>query len=265
MVFDYYQILGVKPTASQAEIKSAYRRLARERHPDVNGGSEQAAKEFALIALAYRTLSNPQERAYHDAQREKLKNRDFSTQARPQTMRPHYVRAQVRMNRVVDNLLAEDRRETLALQKAVYPLVGLFLSTLFAPILRPHFWQSFGMVGRAAMLTLFCIGLWHLVSRLKDCIERYSYQAKLNRDSALREEIALEKPFKRNTAYAFITIGPLLSFSLGMLLGQNTHHSILRFMPLFFDQRLHPELLLYPPIVVLIVDTLHTLALKLEI
>ena len=69
---DYYKILGVRRTATTAEIKSAYRRLARERHPDLNGGSEKAARDFGLIALAYRTLSDPQERAHYDAQRERI-------------------------------------------------------------------------------------------------------------------------------------------------------------------------------------------------
>jgi DnaJ-class molecular chaperone len=71
-VVDYYSILKVKRTASAAEIKSAYRKLARERHPDVNGGTEKAAREFALISLAYRTLSDPQERAYYDNQLQRV-------------------------------------------------------------------------------------------------------------------------------------------------------------------------------------------------
>ena len=51
---NYYKILGVKQTATNAEIKSAYRRLARMRHPDVNRGSEKAAREFSLLSRAYR-------------------------------------------------------------------------------------------------------------------------------------------------------------------------------------------------------------------
>ncbi len=62
MATDYYKILGVPKGADEKEVKGAYRKLARERHPDLNGGSEGAAREFSLISLAYRTLSDPQER-----------------------------------------------------------------------------------------------------------------------------------------------------------------------------------------------------------
>ena len=65
---NYYKILKVSPKATNAEIKSAYRRLARKIHPDVNNGTENAAREFARIAKAYEILSNPQERANYDRQ-----------------------------------------------------------------------------------------------------------------------------------------------------------------------------------------------------
>ena len=68
MVANYYKVLGIKRSASRSEVKSAYRKLARLRHPDVNGGSEKAAQEFALLARAYGVLIDPQERAHHDQQ-----------------------------------------------------------------------------------------------------------------------------------------------------------------------------------------------------
>ena len=59
---DYYDILGVSRDASEEEIKKAYRRLARQYHPDVNHepGAEERFKE---INEAYRVLSNPETRA----------------------------------------------------------------------------------------------------------------------------------------------------------------------------------------------------------
>jgi DnaJ-class molecular chaperone len=76
-VVNYYDILKVKKTASAAEIKSAYRKLARASHPDLKGGTETAAREFALISLAYRTLSDPQERAYYDSQLKRIHSGDI--------------------------------------------------------------------------------------------------------------------------------------------------------------------------------------------
>ena len=63
---NYYDILKVSPKASRAEIKSAYRRLARKLHPDRNNGSEETALKFAAIAEAYEILGNAKERVKYD-------------------------------------------------------------------------------------------------------------------------------------------------------------------------------------------------------
>jgi curved DNA-binding protein CbpA len=56
---DYYKILELSPSANQAEIKQAYRRLAKQFHPDKNQGDLYAAAQFEMIKEAYEVLSNP--------------------------------------------------------------------------------------------------------------------------------------------------------------------------------------------------------------
>jgi molecular chaperone DnaJ len=63
---DYYEILGVSRSATDSEIKSAYRRLAVKYHPDKNPGDKEAEEKFKEIQEAYSVLSNPEKRAYYD-------------------------------------------------------------------------------------------------------------------------------------------------------------------------------------------------------
>ncbi len=63
---DVYEILGVSKEASQDEIKSAYRKLAKKYHPDANSNGEASADKFKEATMAYEILSDPQKRATYD-------------------------------------------------------------------------------------------------------------------------------------------------------------------------------------------------------
>jgi molecular chaperone DnaJ len=64
---DFYKILGIAKDASDADIKKAYRKLARQYHPDTNSGDAAAEKKFKDISEAYSVLSDPDERQQYDA------------------------------------------------------------------------------------------------------------------------------------------------------------------------------------------------------
>lgn len=63
---DYYGLLGVSPNASGDEIKKAYRRLARQFHPDTNPDDQEAERRFKEVAQAYEVLGEPERRAQYD-------------------------------------------------------------------------------------------------------------------------------------------------------------------------------------------------------
>jgi curved DNA-binding protein CbpA len=280
-VIDYYKILGVRRSASRAEIKSAYRKLARLRHPDVNGGSEGAAREFAVLSKAYHTLFNPQERAYYDQQLAEKDNGHYSIlrSNNPHARRARNLAVQARWDRVVDEVLEKDRRENRERQRAVFTTVSLFLSTFFVAMMRPHLWQIFDYAGRAVVLTLFVIGIWHLATRLREYFEHYTYIPRPIQESIMREQEVPEQPFTRFSAYTFLLVGYGLSVGIGLLIGWHTQ-DFFNDLTLMFHRPVEvvqssmaayttaslliPDLVVYPPIAVLIVDTMHSLASRID-
>jgi hypothetical protein len=273
-MIDYYQVLGVSRTASTAEIKSAYRKLARKRHPDVNRGSEKAAREFALLSLAYHTLIDPQERAFHDQQLDKPQTASILHSDNPHAQRVREMQA--RWDRVVNQILENDRRDSVARQRAVFTTVSLFLSTFFVAMIKPPLWQSFGLFGRAILVTLFMTGVWHLIRRLREYFRYYTYRPDDIHYSITEEKKAAPKPFTRFSASAFLVGGYAVSLGIGLLIGWHAEDFfsdltlLFRHVPTIgggsssATAMLISDLLLYPPIAVLIVDTMHGLASRID-
>ncbi|HEX5666300.1 MAG TPA: DnaJ domain-containing protein, partial [Hyphomicrobium sp.] len=63
---DYYDVLGVQRAASEQDLKSAFRRLAKDHHPDRNPGDTDAEQKFKELNEAYEVLKDPQKRAAYD-------------------------------------------------------------------------------------------------------------------------------------------------------------------------------------------------------
>ena len=275
-MIDYYNILGVRRTASKAEIRSAYRKRARLSHPDVNGGSQKAAREFALLSKAYHVLTDPQERAYYDDRLSAEKNRSYSIlhSDNPHARRARNLAVQARWDRVVDEVLERDRRENRERQRAVFTTVSLFLSTFFVALIRPPLWEIFDYAGRAIVITLFVIGVWHLASRLREYFAHYTYTPKPIQDSIMREEEKPEQPFTRSSAYAFLILGYAASVAIGLFIGWHSQ-DFFSDLTMLFRQRVVVQsnllmyssivdLILYPPIAVLIIDSMHALASRID-
>ena len=279
-MIDYYKILGVKTTASQAEIKSAYRKLARKSHPDLNHNS-QAARDFALLSKAYHTLCDPQERAYYDEQLKAQKNRSYSIldSNNPHAKRARNLAVQAKWDRLVDEVLERDRLENRERQRAVFTTVSLFLSTFFLAMMRPQLWQLFSTMGRVIVLTLFVIGVWHLANRLREYLAHYTYSPKPIQGSIIGNNEEPEQPFTRFSAYTFLLVGYALSVGIGLYIGWHTQ-DFFNDLTLLFRHRvadvqsslfaftstaiLIPDLVICPPIAVLIVDTVHGLASRID-
>lgn len=81
---DYYKALGISKTASEKDIKKAYRKLARKYHPDLNPNDKEAEKKFKAINEANEVLSNPENRKKFDAYGEHWQNAEAYEQARHQ-------------------------------------------------------------------------------------------------------------------------------------------------------------------------------------
>ena len=80
---DYYKVLGVDSNASQAEIKKAYRRLAKIHHPDKNGNSPESNKRFQALNEANEVLGDPEKRKKYDLYGEHWRNaNEFEAQRR---------------------------------------------------------------------------------------------------------------------------------------------------------------------------------------
>lgn len=267
---DYYKILNVSSKATAAEIKSAYRRLARKKHPDVNDGNEDSAQEFGAIAMAYKVLGDPPQRAEYD--KKILRAEYYSSNEEdsvfnsdnPHARRMRQMAYEKRYNAIIDRMIADERRESMALQQIIFPVVALFVSTGFVATFKPLFWSNSSTLGKVILLGLFIAGVLHLLKRLHQGFDRYTYSSDNIHDSLLEEIDEETRPYSRFAAMSFLIIGIGISLGLGLLVGNSLEFFTTAMMPRMFSHSLQLEFIFYPPIVVLLVDIMHSLAARFE-
>jgi succinate dehydrogenase hydrophobic anchor subunit len=260
---NYYKVLNVSRAATAAELKSAYRRLARELHPDVNGGSKDAAKRFAVVAKAYEVLSDPKKRSRYDQKLADSNGNSVFYSENTHAQRIRRMAMEEKLNAIVDNFIDRERRESLAMQELIFPVVTLLVSTFFVAFFKPLFWENSEPLGKILIVTLFVAGLIHLVNRLRTGFLRYTYENPVIHDSLFSYgEEPEEKPMSRITAVMLLLAGIAVSFVLGTLIAGQMDRVIVNMQASFFSASLTPALAFYPPIAVLIVDVTHMIILK---
>jgi len=251
---DLYAVLGVNRTATSNEIKSAYRRLARKYHPDVN--SDPAAQAtFAQINEAYHTLIDSERRKTYDltgSVSSATYARQSDSAAARAARRAHY---QERADHIVNEWLRREREETRARGKAVYTTVTLFVSTFIVAMNPALFQPPSNIFWQIAVILLFAIGVRHLYTSLKEHFDYYTYRPP--RVSITRPVKKPNKRFKRSSAWAFVNIGYLISVGAGVLIGMLTGFLSARLMEEVTITDAFLYALVYPPIAVLIVDMMY--------
>src|SRR5260221_4315212 len=151
----------------------------------------------------------------------------------PHAERAGNIAAQARWDRVVNQILENDRRENMERQRAVFTTVSLFLSTFFVAMIKPPLWESFGMAGKAILVTLFMMGVWHLIRRLREYIAHFTYKTDDVNYSMTREESEPDQPLTRFSAYAFLLGGYMISLGVRLFLRWPTLGFFSAFSPAF--------------------------------
>jgi len=261
---DNYQILGVKHTASSKEIKAAYKRLARLQHPDLNGGSAEAAEAFVRLSHARDILVDPKSRAEYDAQRHAAPGPGSYAAVLKPTGENYLrrVRSDIRIRQNLENFQSAQRQEARALRQAVFPIVAFLFAAFCVALIRPRIWRYSGWTGRAVILTLVSLGVCHTVLKIWTAIKLLpEYQSGVR----VVNLPLLGKALSGRWALFLIGLAAIGCGLVGTFVGMSLSDLLSVAMPRFFDQSIRLELLLYPWIIVLFLNACHSVSQRLDI
>jgi hypothetical protein len=261
---DYYQVLGVKNTASVGEIKAAYKRLARQHHPDLHGGSPEAAQAFVQISYARDLLTDPKRRAEYDAER----NAQPGPGSYAPVLKPagedylQRARSDGRIRRNLENFLVPQRIEERALRQAVFPIVAFLFAAFCVALIRPRIWRYSGWTGRAVILTLVSLGVALTVAKIWTAIKLLPND---ETGAGVVNLPLLGKALSRRPALILIGLAAIVCGLMGSLVGLSVSDLLSVAIPRFFDQSLRLDLLLYPWVMVLFLNACHSVSQRLDI
>ena len=247
---DLYRVLGVSYRATPAEIKSAYRRLARKYHPDVST-SPDANTTFARINEAYHVLSDPDLRAAYDLHGYSVSRRTFYASRAAEV-----VSLQREFDKMVDEMIAHDRQETAARRHAVLIVVPLFVSAFYVMWAKPTFIEESRLLGRILIVALALYGLVYLIRNIAVVLARYTYHVPDHLTSVFGKEEPPDKPISRRVGLVFLVAGYLASLGLGYIVGRNAGAGLSLSTAI--------SVFLYPPIAVLIIGSIRKIGMFLE-
>jgi hypothetical protein len=207
-------------------------------------------------------LIDPQRRAAYDAQRNAYTAKGISPVVNS-TVETYVRRARsdARIKQNLEKFLTIEREEARALRQAVFPIVAFLFAAFFVPLVRPHFWRSSGWIGRTAILVLVIVGVWHTLSKIWAAIKLHTDDDRI----VATDDQVLAKRWSRRQAILFIALAAIGCGLLGTLIGISLSDSLLSAMPMFFDPSIRLELLLYPWIMVLLLDAGHSLSQRIDI
>jgi hypothetical protein len=247
-----YQLLEISDKASLREIKSAYRKLARQWHPDVSASPEANAR-FSEISEAYHILRDPNLRAAYDRGEDVFARRTFYAEAVAYAAQ---VKAKEReFNLQVDADLAAFRQDMAERRHAVLVVVPLFLSAFYTLYAKPPFIERAGAFERMALITIAAFAFIYLVRNLAIVLTRYTYKSPDPYTSVFKEEEPTDKPISRKAGLIFLVCGYFVSMGLGYVVS--------KLVPLPFNQSFSfasvIEGFIFPPIAVMIIGSIRRL------
>ena len=166
-----------------------------------------------------------------------------------------------RYNEIIDRMIAEERRESIALQKIIFPTVALFVSTLVVGIFKPQIFANSAIIGKIILISLFVAGVIHLFGRIRDALDKYTYNPD---DLMIRSLTTMSRSSNRIRGCRGGVSGCRISasFSVGLLIGNYVDFVSDHLCRQCSLTSLNPEFVFYPPIFVLFVDLMHGLHIE---